>query len=146
MFKPNPIIISTNYWHHISSPMLKLSSGSLWPPLLQHPMLEDLASPSATPICHRELSNIGKQFTFPCGTSIWALSKIHGCLVICSQKHSISGMRCFPHNTPDTHCNGGADFLPGKVHIQYSIIQLIHFQYFRPSKGRMNGVEALQQV
>jgi hypothetical protein len=83
----------TNSHLLVPSPTLKLSSGSQLSP---HPMLEKLALPSAILICQQGPSNAGKCSTFQRGTSILALSKNHGHSVIWSQKHSISGIRCFP--------------------------------------------------
>lgn len=71
----NSSLTKSNYWHCISSPTLKLSSG---PSVSQQPPLEKLAPPSAILICQREPSNTGKSSTFQCGTSISGLSKIHG--------------------------------------------------------------------
>jgi hypothetical protein len=92
--EPNSILTDSNHRHCISSPTLKLSSGSQRSPL--HPTSQKLALPSAILICQREPSNTGKHSTFQRGTSILALSKIHGHSVICSQKHSVFGIRCFP--------------------------------------------------
>jgi len=93
----NSILVGTNCWSCISSPASKLSSASRSHHLVI--MSQNLTPPSAIPTCLWEPSNIGKESTFWHGTSISALSKIHGRLVICSQKHSISGMRYSP-NTP----------------------------------------------
>jgi hypothetical protein len=91
--QPNSILTNSNRWCRISSPTLKSSSGSQRSSL--HPTSEKLALPSVILICQREPSNTGKRSTFQHGTSFSALSKIHGHSVICSQKHSVSGMRCF---------------------------------------------------
>ena len=89
----NSLLTNNNYSLCILSPTLKLSSG---PPGSQRSSTEKLAPPSAIRICQQEPSKIGKHSIFQRGTSISALSKIHGHSVIQSQKHSAFGITCFP--------------------------------------------------
>ena len=150
----------------INIKVLLLTAGVMFFfPHLQHEVPSQNRVPSPVlPKAHghrRKNSHQLQQFRFASWNPQKLASILHSGVVPVSQHYqrSVVTQRTAPGSTahlgqgvspqhPDTCRNGGTYLLPGKVLTWYCIYYTTNsfYIYLRPSRGRTNGVEALQQL